>query len=143
MNNVPQPPPPQYQQQQQIPQIINNNNKRQLEQDPSRRTRSRQDAKASHATTIPKYWTDIVNKYNTAQIRIPRTNDVRTKLNFESKPPFAQALGINANDCINYCIKGECWLNNCKRDHPATISPNANVLTPAYTALFNDLKSKK
>ena len=69
MNNVPKPPPTQYQQQQQIPQIINNNNKRQLEQDPNRRIRLKQEEKASFATTIPKYWTDIMNKYNTPSVR--------------------------------------------------------------------------
>ena len=133
----------QYQQQHHNPQNIDNRNKRQKEQENNRRIRSRTDAKATHATTIPSFWTGIVKKYNAERIRIPKTNEVHTHLNFETNAPFAQAIGINGNDCINYCIKGECWLHNCKRDHPATISPNENVLTPAYTALFNDLKSKK
>ena len=108
MTNVPPPPPPPYQQQLQNQQIINNNNKRQQEQDSKRRTRTKQE-KATHATIIPKFWTEIVSKYNAAKIRIPRINDVRTKLKFESNAPFAQALGIDENDCITYCIKGECW----------------------------------
>ena len=129
--DIPKPPPPQYQQQLQNPPLITNTNKRQQEQDTKRRTRTKQEH-ATHATTIPKFWTEIVNKYKEAQIRIPRTNDIRIKLNFESNAPFTKALGIDENDCMNYCIKGECWQKNCTRNHPANITLKESVIIPAY-----------
>ena len=70
MPDTPKPPPPQYQQQLLNLPIINNNNKRQQEQDLKQRTRSKQDAKPTFTTTIPKFWTEIVNKYTAAKIRI-------------------------------------------------------------------------
>ena len=66
MSNVPPPPPTQHQHQQQNTNIINNSNKRQQEQDPNRRTRVKQEEKASFATAIPTFWTDILDKYKTA-----------------------------------------------------------------------------
>ena len=95
--DIPKPLPQQYQQQLQNPPLSTNTNKRQQEQDTKRRTWTKQEH-ATHATTIPKFWTEIVNKYKEAQICIPRTNDVRTKLNFDSNAPFTQALGIDEND---------------------------------------------
>ena len=136
-------PPPQYQQQLQNPPIINNNNKRQQEQDLKQRTRSKQDAKPTFATTIPKFWTDIVNKYTTAKIRIPKTNDVRTQLKFDTNAAFAQALGITENDCITYCIKRECYHTNCKQTHLPNITPKENILIPTYAELLKDAQSKK
>ena len=84
-----------------------------------------------------------MNKYTTAKIRTPKTNDVRTQLKFDTDAAFAQALGIAENDCITYYIKGECYQTNCKQTHPPNITPKENVLIPAYTELLKDAQSKK
>ena len=124
-------PPQQQQQQQQHPNINNNIKKRQHEQDLTRRTCIKQESKPSFTTDIPKYWKGLSDMYKTAKVIIPKTNLIRDKLNHDSNAIFATALGINEKDYINYYIKGECWVKNCKRNHPANPKPKEAIIINA------------
>ena len=85
---------------------------------------------------------NLSEKYKAAKLRVPKTNTIREKLKFESYTTFATALGINACDYINYCIKGECWVKNCTQDHSANPKPKVAIITTAYTDMLKDLQSK-
>ena len=77
----------------------------------------------------------------TANVIIPKTNLIRDKLNHDSNDTFATVLGIDTKDCINYCIKGKCWVMNCKRNYPAKPKPNEAIIVNAYTDMLKDLQS--
>ena len=132
----------QQQQQQQNPNISKNINKRQHEQDPTRRTCFKQESKPSFTTEIPKYWKGLSNMYKTANVIIPKTNLICNKLNHDSNATFATSLGINAKDCINYCIKGECLVKDCKQNHLAKPKPTESIIVKAYIDMLKDLQSK-
>ena len=80
--------------------------------------------------------------YKTANVIIPKTSNIRDKLKYDNNVTFATALGINAKDCINYCIKGDCWTENCNQNHPPKPKPNESVIVNTYTDMLKDLKSK-
>ena len=80
--------------------------------------------------------------YKTANVIIPKTNLIRDKLKHDNNATFATALGIHAKDCINYCIKGECWTKDCRRNHLTKPKPNESVIVNAYTDMLKNLKSK-
>ena len=128
--------------QQQHPNIYTDINKRQHEQDPTRRTRVKQESKPSFTTDIPKYWKGLSDMYKTVNVIIPKTYFIRDKLNYDSNATFATALEINAKNCINYCIKGECWVKDCKRNHPAKPKPNECIIVNTFTDMLKDLQSK-